>query len=237
MVILFCIVYVGATVLALAWLLAGWIYREFAYRGLPSDPRGLLRLSAAERATLDELRDDLTALREEVNGILAQGAALARRQDGYFHERGQGRELNARLRPAIAEGRRLEERIAALEATPQKHFAAWSQRRSKLSASRFAMAWLAVAFVVFAVWRPEWLPWAARPVEIVELAVRGRVVLADPGFVAYTAAAIWATWFAFGFYFVRKNLVARSHEGLVGDRPAAASWGERARQALHRVLG
>lgn len=235
--LLVCLAFVIATLLALGWLVVVWLYREVAYRGTSDDPRGAMRLSALEASTLDELRHELEEVREETDSILRRGAGVPRRKDGYFYERGLGRELNARLRDVVELGRHLEERISELESAPRERFAIWSERRSKLSGIRFAMAWFALVMVIFLAWQPWWMVFGLMPLGLLLqfLTPDGLQDWKEWQLLAY-GASVWATWFSFGVYHLRRYSVARSHRKLLDDGQDEESWIKSAQQRLSQVL-
>lgn len=235
--LLVCLAFVVATLLALGWLVAVWLYREVAYRGTSDDPGSATRLSAPEASTLEELRHELEEVREETDSILRRGAGVPRRKDGYFYERGLGRELNVRLRDAVERGRHLEELISEIESAPQERFAIWSERRSKLSGIRFAIAWFALVMVVFLVWQPWWMTFGLVPLGLLLHAFTpdGLDNWKNWQLLAYTSS-VWATWFSFGVYHLRRYSVARSHRKLLDDGQEGESWIKSAQQRLSQVL-
>lgn len=232
-----CLALVVATLLAFGWLVAAWLYREVAYRDTGDDPRSAIRLSAREASMLDELRHELEEVREETDSILRRGAAVPRRKDGYFYERGLGMELNVHLRDAVERGRHLEERIAEIEPIPQERFATWSERRSKLSGSRFAIAWFVVALVVFLAWQPWWMVFGGMPLALLVhfFTPDGLDNLEEWQLLVYTAS-VWSTWLSFGVYHLRRYSVAKSNEKLLDDGEAGESWVQSLRKRLSQVL-
>ena len=162
---------------------------------------------------------------------------MPRRKDGYFYERGLGRELNVRLRDAVERGRHLEERISEIESAPRERFANWSERKSKLSGSRFAIVWFVIVLAVFLVWQPWWMVFAGMPLGLLVhfFTPDGLDNLEDWQLFVYTAS-VWSTWLSFGVYHLRTYSVARSHRKLFDDGREEESWFRSAQQRLSQVF-
>lgn len=143
--------------LAMVSILLWWMATEIYLFKTKRLSRMHFGLSQEESDELLQLQRELNAQIDKSKAIMAKGADLSVRQDGFFQERSDlGKTLNRQLAPSVNLGKELEQAVRRLEERPTRRLGKWMGRRARRLALRASVAVMGTSFLTLATAKPIW---------------------------------------------------------------------------------